>query len=553
MICDVSKWQGKIDWDKLAPELDFCVIKASGKEKDPYYDRNASECKRLKVPYHAYHYLYCKSVSEAKKEAKLFADSTKGTNPLFYVLDIEKGSEIPKKGGKDIIETFEKELKNILGNDVRVAIYIAHELYNTYGLDYEHYAYVWIPRYGSNKGTVASSIFPSYACHIWQYTSKGKLPGIGGDVDLDILTGVLPLEYFTQTKKEAEEEKKTNPEIKEEEKIVTVNEPSGPTGKKLAEYCQKVYEAKWVYWYGTYGQKCSESLYNSKKKQYASHYTSDRTSAYKKDIADGKRCADCVGLIKSYFWSGGDINTLPKYGTNHCPDVSANGMLDLCKQKGDISAIPDEPGLVVWRSGHIGVYVGNGYTIELKGFDYDCKKNKLSAGTWKMWGRLPFSMISYTGESITTEDPDIGDRFLQNGSKGADVKQLQTNLIKLGYSCGRWGVDGDFGDATEDALENFQKDHELAVTGIYDAPTIAAMTAAIEAFDEPAKDPVKVKIVGGNCYVRTQPNTDGKKLGVVYSGSVYNYCGKTSENGWNMINYNGNFAWVSGKYSKLID
>lgn len=161
-------------------------------------------------------------------------------------------------------------------------------------------------------------------------------------------------------------------------------------------------------------------------------------------------------------------------------------------------------------------------------------------------------MITYTNEPVSTPT-DEGDRFLQNGSKGKDVKQLQTNLIRLGYDCGRWGADGDFGDATESALEAFQRDHELTVNGIYDAPTISALEAAIQAFDEPAKDPVKVKIVGGNCYVRTQPNTSGRKLGVAKSGSVYNYCGKTSENGWNMINYNGNFAWVSGKYSKLID
>lgn len=554
MIVDVSKWQETIDWDKLAPNVAFCVIKASsGKGKDPYYDRNSSECKRLGIPFHAYHFLYCQSVSEAKKEAKIFADSIKGTEPLFYVLDVEAESKIPVSGGKEIIEAFVSELKRLLG-DIRVAIYIGHELYPKYGLEYDDFSYVWIPRYGSNNGTVLSSIKPAYPCDIWQYTSKGKIAGINGNVDLDILTGTKPLEFFVDPDKKNEpviDEKKEAKVVEETVKTLTDDTP-GFTGKKLAEYCLKVYQDKWVYWYGTYGQKCTESLYNSKKNQYPDHYGSSRTSAYKKDITEGKRCADCVGLIKSYFWSGGDINTIPKYGTNHCPDVSANGMLNQCSQTGAISTIPDEPGLVVWRSGHIGVYVGNGYTVELKGFDYDCQKNKLSYGSWTKWGRLPSSMITYTSEPVSNPTDD-GDRFLQNGSKGEDVKRLQTNLIRLGYDCGRWGADGDFGDATESALETFQRDHELIVNGVYDASTIAAMEAAIQAFDEPAKDPVKVKIVGGNCYVRTEPNTSGRKLGVAKSGSVCNYCGKTSENGWNMINYNGNFAWVSGKYSKLID
>ena len=120
------------------------------------------------------------------------------------------------------------------------------------------------------------------------------------------------------------------------------------TGRQLAAYCVAAYKALWVYWYGTYGNPCSQSLYNSKKKQYPSHYTSDRTSGYMKDIANGRTCADCVGMIKAFFWSGGDINTKPKYASNHCPDVSANGMIKLCKQTGPIASIPDEPGLVVW-------------------------------------------------------------------------------------------------------------------------------------------------------------------------------------------------------------
>ena len=40
------------------------------------------------------------------------------------------------------------------------------------------------------------------------------------------------------------------------------------TGKQLAAFCEKVYAGKWVYWYGTCGYECTESLYKSKKKQY---------------------------------------------------------------------------------------------------------------------------------------------------------------------------------------------------------------------------------------------------------------------------------------------
>ena len=57
MICDISKYQGEIDWSKLAKALDFVIIKASGKTKDAQFDCNAAEATRLGVPWHAYHFL----------------------------------------------------------------------------------------------------------------------------------------------------------------------------------------------------------------------------------------------------------------------------------------------------------------------------------------------------------------------------------------------------------------------------------------------------------------------------------------------------------------
>lgn len=152
------------------------------------------------------------------------------------------------------------------------------------------------------------------------------------------------------------------------------------TNLDLAAFCLAVYAAKWVYWYGTCGYKCTTSLYNSKKKQYPSQYTAARESGYKKDISDGKMCADCVGLIKAFFWLSGKIDGTTKRGANGCPDVSANGMYKKCVKTGPIKTIPDIPGLIVWKDGHIGVYVGNGYTVEMKGFNYDCVKNKVTSG-----------------------------------------------------------------------------------------------------------------------------------------------------------------------------
>ena len=329
------------------------------------------------------------------------------------------------------------------------------------------------------------------------------------------------------------------------------------TGKQLAAYCEKVYKAGWVYWYGTCGYKCTKSLYNAKRKQYPNHYTDARTAGYMRDIQAGKWCADCVGLIKSFFWSGGIFEGESKYASNHCPDVSANGMIALCPQTGPISSIPNIPGLVVWKSGHIGVYVGEGFVVELKGFDYDCLRRRVSAGGWSKWGRLPASMISYNdddgcGDCEIPPEPE-GLRDLRNGDEGADVKQLQKNLIRLGFSCGRWGADGEFGDCTEQAVEAFQRARGIDVTGVYDAATRRAMETALDELDAPTEAPRYVRITGGNCYVRTAPDTTGKKLGVAHEGDLLPYQGQTSFDGWHLVEFKNQNGWVSGKYGKLVE
>lgn len=327
------------------------------------------------------------------------------------------------------------------------------------------------------------------------------------------------------------------------------------TGKQLAAYCEKVFANKWVYWYGTCGYACTKSLYNSKKKQYPNHYTAVREAAYMKDIANGKTGADCVGMIKSFFWTGGVFGGKNTYASNHCPDTSANGMINLCTQTGNPSSVPDIPGLVLWKSGHIGVYVGGGMAIEMKGFDYDCLRRKVSEGGWTKWGRLPASMISYDDECSDCDIPPEpeGDRDLRNGDEGADVKQLQTNLIRLGFDCGKWGADGEFGDCTEQSVEAFQRAWGVTVTGIYDATTRAAMEYALDALDTPPEQPRRVKIIGGQCYVRSAPNTSGRKLGIAKEGDILPWGGETSPDGWQLIEYGNENAWVSGKYARLID
>ena len=68
------------------------------------------------------------------------------------------------------------------------------------------------------------------------------------------------------------------------------------TNGGLVEYCKA--QIGRPYWYGTFGNTASASLYEAKKKQYPKYYTAkDYASQY------GQRVHDCAGLIKGYLWS----------------------------------------------------------------------------------------------------------------------------------------------------------------------------------------------------------------------------------------------------------
>lgn len=64
---------------------------------------------------------------------------------------------------------------------------------------------------------------------------------------------------------------------------------------------------------------------------------------------------------------------------------------------------------------------------------------------------------------------------LKKGMNGHHVKMLQTLLIANGFSCGSYGADGDFGGGTQTALNSFQAQKNIEVTGIADAATWSAL------------------------------------------------------------------------------
>ena len=273
------------------------------------------------------------------------------------------------------------------------------------------------------------------------------------------------------------------------------------------------------YWYGTYGATATAELYEAKKKQYPKQYTAtDFPTQY------GKRVHDCAGLIKGYLWSDTPVSK-PKY--NKDQDTSANGLRKKCTEQGDVTTMPDIPGVLVFMDGHVGVYIGDQNVIEARGHKYGVVQTKLSSRPWKWWGKLDWidyvdvptvndeiyvvkkgdtlykiakqygltvqELADYNG--IT--DPDTihtGQEIkipvaigtvnvtltkLEKGMKGLEsIRTVQRLLNALGYK-GADGktlsVDGSFGKNTDYAVRAFQQKRGVPVTGVMDKTTWEAL------------------------------------------------------------------------------
>ena len=146
----------------------------------------------------------------------------------------------------------------------------------------------------------------------------------------------------------------------------------------------------------------------------------------------------------------------------------------------------------------------------------------------------------------------LGERLLRNGCEGADVAEMQGMMLRLGYGLGKWGADGDFGDATEMAVLAWQRACNLEADGVVGPLTLAAMEAALETLDAPVEAATHVQICGGDCYIRSAPGTDGRKLGVAKKDSLLKYGGEVWQNGWILVETDNQNGWVSGKYGKLV-
>lgn len=184
---DISHWNNNIDFHKV--NKDFVIMKVSqGTYKDPKFDEYYNG---FKIPKGAYIYNKVKSVNEALKEAEFAVKCLQGKKLEYGVwLDMEDAvmRSLGKKVLTDIILTEASVLK---AAGFKVGIYCNRDWYLNV-LDSKTLSDMfpfWVARYPfGDNGNIKESLSPKdlKGCKIWQYSSKGKVEGMNGNVDLNI-------------------------------------------------------------------------------------------------------------------------------------------------------------------------------------------------------------------------------------------------------------------------------------------------------------------------------------------------------------------------------
>ena len=185
---DVSSWQGKPDWTKVKKSgIEFAILRIHQKDgSDASFEHNYKGCKANAIPIGGYKYSYALTPAQALEEAEdtLSVLAGRGLDfPVFY--DLEWNSQI-KLGSESIEKIAETFLNRIKKAGYKVGVYCNMDWYQKVLTEKLRKYDLWIARYpADDNGTIQERLRPDIGVG-WQYSSKGKVSGITGNVDMNV-------------------------------------------------------------------------------------------------------------------------------------------------------------------------------------------------------------------------------------------------------------------------------------------------------------------------------------------------------------------------------
>ena len=179
-VIDVSYHNGTIDWDRVKAAGYHAIIRCGfgsdfRDQDDEQFKRNAGECVRLNIPFGCYLYSYAKgatqAISEAEHAIRLCAPYCDVmAYPLFFDTE-EPGTETVSQAHATIFCSRVKAAGFVPG------IYASQAWWLENLPDVDGYV-KWVARWSESEPIV-------HGWQLWQYSERGNVPGIKGNVDLN--------------------------------------------------------------------------------------------------------------------------------------------------------------------------------------------------------------------------------------------------------------------------------------------------------------------------------------------------------------------------------
>jgi lysozyme len=182
---DVSHYQGAIEWDELAADgHDFAFIKATeGKElKDKAFFVNWTLAGKTGMRRGAYHF-FRPEVKAEQQARNFFAAVQLVPGDLPPVIDVENRGKLSAKQLVTRVTRLAEMMEIHYG--VKPILYTGQNFYNRFlAGQFDDYP-LWLARYDVDEPvTVCGRPYT-----FWQYTDRGRLPGIHGNVDRNVFMG----------------------------------------------------------------------------------------------------------------------------------------------------------------------------------------------------------------------------------------------------------------------------------------------------------------------------------------------------------------------------
>lgn len=188
---DVSYWQGEINWTLVkAAGVDFAMIRMAwrgntegGIEPDSLAAENYRGAKDAGVKTGAYFFSQAITPEEAVEEAEYLLEMIKDWKfemPIVFDWEQSGGPRTVDMNPRTLTDCAKAFCQTIedAGYDAMVYFNMNQAYYEMYLEELSQYGF-WLALYESDM------VFP-YKVDMWQYTSTGSVPGINGNVDLNL-------------------------------------------------------------------------------------------------------------------------------------------------------------------------------------------------------------------------------------------------------------------------------------------------------------------------------------------------------------------------------